>query len=139
MADTITESEKTGQKNFNLNRDGFSPGKSVIRRRAMIMPMLVCSAQRCVYNDGMYCSKGDILVGGETASTSGETSCTSFKERTSEGAKSSMGTPSQKIEVACEAVECMYNKNRVCDAGKIDISGTSASRSEQTECSTFRK
>lgn len=31
------------------------------------MAMLVCSAQKCVYNDGMYCSKGDIKVGGENA------------------------------------------------------------------------
>lgn len=30
------------------------------------MAMLVCSAQKCVYNDGMYCSKGDIKVGGES-------------------------------------------------------------------------
>lgn len=103
------------------------------------MPLLVCSAQSCVYNDGMYCSKGDILVGGEEAKTSCETCCTSFKERTMESGKSSMGTPSQKIEVACEATECQYNKNRVCDAGKIDISGASARKSEQTECSTFRK
>ena len=44
------------------------------------MPLLVCSAQRCVYNDGMYCSRGDILVGGEKAEISGETCCTSFKK-----------------------------------------------------------
>lgn len=103
------------------------------------MPLLVCSAQSCVYNDGMYCSKGDIKVGGESAQTSGETCCTSFKERAAMGGKSAMGTPSQKIDVVCEACECMYNKNRVCDAGKIDISGPSACRCEQTECSTFKK
>ncbi len=60
------------------------------------MPSLVCSAQSCVYNNGMYCSKGDIKVGGDNAETSEETCCTSFRARTSEGAKSSMGTPSQK-------------------------------------------
>ncbi len=103
------------------------------------MPLLVCSAQRCVYNDGMYCSRGDILVGGEKAEISGETCCTSFKKRTEMSGKSSMGTPSQKINVACEACECKYNKNRNCDAGKIDISGTSACKCEQTECSTFQK
>ena len=55
------------------------------------------------------------------------------------GAKSSMGSPSQKIKVACEACECKYNEDRVCEAGKIDISGVSACKCEQTECSTFQK
>ena len=41
-----------------------------------IMAMLVCSAQKCVYNDGMYCSKGDIKVGGENATKVQETCCT---------------------------------------------------------------
>lgn len=103
------------------------------------MPLLVCSAQSCVYNNGMYCSRGDIKIGGEEAKTFGETCCTSFEERTSMGAKSSMGSPSQKIKVVCEACECKYNEDRVCEAGKIDISGVSACKCEQTECSTFQK
>ena len=45
------------------------------------MAMLVCSAQKCVYNDGMYCSKGDIKVGGENATRVQETCCTDFTER----------------------------------------------------------
>ena len=56
------------------------------------MAMLVCSAAgKCVYNDGMYCSKGDIKVGGENATRVQETCCTDFTERTTQGAKSSMG------------------------------------------------
>ena len=51
------------------------------------MSMLVCSAQKCVYNDGMYCSKGDIKVGGENATRVQETCCTDFTERTTQGAK----------------------------------------------------
>ena len=31
------------------------------------MPELVCSAQSCVYNNAMYCSRGDIEVGGRNA------------------------------------------------------------------------
>lgn len=85
----------------------------------------------------MYCSKGDIKVGGEEANTSEETCCASFKERTSESAKSSMGTPSLKIDVACEACECSYNKDYICDAEKIDIAGVTAHDCEQTECNTF--
>ena len=77
------------------------------------MAMLVCSAQKCVYNDGMYCSKGDIKVGGENATRVQETCCTDFTERTTQGAKSSMGSASQKINVACEPVTVytMMNTN----------------------------
>ena len=32
------------------------------------MPALVCSAQNCVYNNAMYCSREDIRVGGANAS-----------------------------------------------------------------------
>ena len=55
----------------------------------------------------MYCSKGDIKVGGENATRVQETCCTDFTERTTQGAKSSMGSASQKINVACEACHCI--------------------------------
>lgn len=102
------------------------------------MPLLVCSAQKCVYNDGMYCSKGDIKVGGEDARKVQDTCCTDFKERTSESGKNSMGTPSQRIDVACEACECVHNKDCKCKAEQIGIIGAGAHDCEQTECGTFR-
>ncbi len=103
-----------------------------------IMAMLVCSAQKCVYNNGMYCSKGDIKVGGENATRVQETCCTDFTERTTQGAKSSMGTASQKINVACEACHCVYNDECKCTAGQIGIAGAGACTCEQTECGTFK-
>ena len=45
------------------------------------MPELVCSAQSCVYNNAMYCSRGDIEVGGRNATVCQDTCCESFKER----------------------------------------------------------
>lgn len=101
------------------------------------MPLLVCSAQRCVYNDGMYCSKGDILVGGEEAVRPQETCCASFHERTKENGKNSMGTPSQHVNVDCEACGCRYNESQKCCADKIGIVGAGACECEQTECGTF--
>lgn len=103
------------------------------------MPLLVCSAQHCVYNTGMYCGKGDILVKGDHAKRACETCCSSFKEREVESVKSSIGTPSQSIQVDCTACDCQYNEDKVCCADQIDITGASACRCEQTECSTFEK
>ena len=77
------------------------------------MPMLVCAAQNCVYNQAMYCSKGDILVGGEQASTCQETCCESFRDRREGTAtsSSSMGAPTQHICVDCKATQCRYNED----------------------------
>lgn len=101
------------------------------------MPLLVCSAQRCVYNDGMYCSKGDIKIGGEDAEHVQDTCCTDFTERTAQGGKNSMGTPSQKIDVSCEACNCIHNDDCVCKADQIGIIGSGACKYDQTECGTF--
>ncbi len=103
------------------------------------MPYLVCSAQGCVYNEGMCCCKGDIQIGGEHAVCKDETCCDSFVERRGENARNSMGTPSQKIEVDCKAGCCVYNKGCACHADKIDISGVNASTCQQTACQTFVK
>lgn len=101
------------------------------------MPALVCSAQNCVYNNAMYCSKGDIKVGGENAKVCQETCCESFQERKWDSAKSSMGSPSTQIDIKCEAEHCRYNESCVCHAQHVDISGAAACRCQETECVTF--
>ena len=101
------------------------------------MPALVCSAQNCVYNKAMYCSKGDIKVGGQDATVCQDTRCDSFQERRMDSMKSSVGTPSTEIDIKCEAVNCKYNDQRICHAKHVDISGAAASTSTETECVTF--
>ncbi|MDO4523158.1 MAG: DUF1540 domain-containing protein [Eubacteriales bacterium] len=103
------------------------------------MPLLVCSAQHCTYNTGMYCGKGDIMVEGSEASKACDTCCSSFRERRIDSASNSIGTPKHTVAVDCTADSCEYNEDRVCCADQIDISGASACRSCQTECRTFEK
>jgi hypothetical protein len=87
----------------------------------------------------MYCSKGDIKVGGENAEVCQETCCESFQERKRENARSSMGTPSTVTDVRCEATHCKYNDQCNCNAGHVDISGAAACNCRETECVTFDK
>lgn len=101
------------------------------------MPALVCSAQRCMYNNAMYCSRGDITVGGEKAKTCQDTCCESFQERRRENVQSSAGSPSARTEIGCGAVNCRYNDGCVCHAEHVDISGAAACECEETECVTF--
>lgn len=101
------------------------------------MPGLVCSAQSCVYNNAMYCSRGDIEVGGANAKVCQDTCCESFKERKGTSASNSMGTPSTNTNIRCQAEHCQYNENCCCSAGHVDIAGAAACRCEETECTTF--
>lgn len=103
------------------------------------MPLLTCSAQSCIYNKAMNCSKGDIKVEGTNARTSEDTCCYSFLERTKNDAQNSMGHASAVIDIDCKAETCIYNENCKCTAGKVGIVGATACEAEETECSSYRK
>ncbi|PWJ50779.1 protein of unknown function [Faecalicatena contorta] len=48
------------------------------------------------------------------------------------------GRASDRSGIDCKAVECMYNNNYACHAGKISVEGSNAKQSEGTECATFK-
>ena len=103
------------------------------------MPQLKCSAVTCVFNKQELCSRGDIQVTGEQASTADQTCCGSFQERKGESMTNSCanGCGCETIHVDCEACKCVYNDQRKCNAAQIGISGSNASSSQQTMCGTF--
>jgi hypothetical protein len=41
--------------------------------------------------------------------------------------------------IKCEAINCVYNEERVCAADNVMIYGPGANSSEGTQCETFRK
>lgn len=43
----------------------------------------------------------------------------------------------KNVEVLCEAKNCTYNDSRKCTAETIDISGTMAHESKETQCASF--
>mgnify|MGYP003292362994 CR=1 FL=1 len=103
------------------------------------MPELKCSVQTCVHNKQNLCELDAIEVMGSSAQRPGETSCGSFVERTGNEYSNSVKDVSITSNIDCQARECKYNESCKCHAGKIDVSGSDASQSEETECSTFRK
>ena len=68
------------------------------------MPSLVCSVQNCVYNNAMYCSKGDIQVGGEEARKCQETCWQSFQERKRTARKAPWEPPSRRTCVGLQSL-----------------------------------
>ena len=102
------------------------------------MTQLKCSVRSCMYNEneGNLCSKGDIMIGGNSATASNETRCESFKERRG-SASNSVGSPSEKIEVGCKAENCVFNEECKCSAQSIGIAGSNACSCAETECASF--
>ena len=76
---------------------------------------------------------------GSSAQVSEQTSCGSFVERKGESYSNSVKDASPTSDIVCQAVECKYNESRKCYAGKISVIGSDASRTEETECATFKK
>ena len=98
------------------------------------MTILKCSAMTCVYNKEQLCSKGDIDVTGENATSANETSCGSFRERTGSSMKDSYTDDCgcDKIQIDCKAHNCTYNDNCKCTASSIQVDGSNAHASSDT-------
>lgn len=100
------------------------------------MTRLKCTVHNCMYNSEELCSKGDIMIGGKSATRGNETCCESFKERR-ESASNAVGHPSKNIDVDCEATKCVFNEDCKCHAEEIGIAGSRACTCAETECASF--
>ena len=79
-----------------------------------IMTKLDCSVTGCMHNAENCCCKGGTF-------------------------RNLFKTPESRLEVECEATNCVYNTDRRCSAEHIGITGGNATVSMQTECSSFQK
>ncbi len=103
------------------------------------MPELKCNVHTCVHNKDYLCDLDGIEVAGSSAQTADQTSCASFCEKKGGSCSNAMGTASLMSKVDCKAVECQYNEECKCHAGKISVGGNDACNCNETECSTFEK
>ena len=86
------------------------------------MTKLECSVKNCVHNADNCCCKAAIAVDGNK----GARFTNLFK------------TPETRLEIACDAVKCVYNEEHRCSAERIDISGDGACDCAETKCNTFK-
>ena len=104
------------------------------------MTKLDCNVSNCYYNADKKCSKENILVEGAEASVPTETSCSSFRDQGCRcSASNSAKEPKYTLEVQCRAKNCTFNKNEVCSANHIGITGANACVTAETQCSSFEK
>lgn len=102
------------------------------------MTSLKCSVTSCMHNSEHYCCKNVIRVEGEDETTTKHTCCCSFDHSKGDSFKNSYESPNSELKVECDAVNCMYNDNKLCSANHIDISGSGSKTSNDTACATFR-
>lgn len=100
------------------------------------MTDLSCCVNSCVHNEDRMCCRGSINVGGNHATEPETTFCSSFVEKTGDSMKNACCKPDKKIEIRCEAENCVYNEKHSCTAKHVDV-GHSISDGK-TECSTFK-
>lgn len=102
------------------------------------MTKLDCNVSGCVHNAENCCCKSSIVVEGQTAAEKCDTCCGSFDENKGGMFRNMFKTPENKLEVECEAVNCIYNADRYCKAEHIGIAGGNAVERAQTECASFK-
>lgn len=105
------------------------------------MTNLKCSVITCINNHNQLCSRPDIKVEGYDAQRKDQTCCYSFDHRSDRLTNSIEGNPagSPQTEVRCEARECVYNRDTICSAGSIYVTGSDARDCDQTYCDTFKR
>lgn len=102
------------------------------------MTKLDCNVTSCVHNAESCCCKREIVVEGQAASKSCDTCCGSFSENGGSAFKNLFKSPESRLEIQCEAENCVYNSGSRCTASKVGITGLGASKAGDTECSTFK-
>lgn len=102
------------------------------------MVTLKCNVSTCLHNEDNCCCKHTIKVDGENAKNADDTCCQSFDGRGEDSYRNVYENPNQSLEVGCDVASCIYNREQLCHAAKIDIIGSSANTSRQTACGTFQ-
>ena len=87
------------------------------------MTNLECNVSTCAFFDDFRCKKDKILVTGNNAVHSAETSCASYQKADTASSNSvvSQRHASTDAHIECEACLCEYNNNGRCDAQSICV------------------
>lgn len=102
------------------------------------MSDLGCDVTTCAYNESHGCKREDIRIGGEAATSSCGTNCSSFCDEDSDRVTAAYNSEvTGRTDIQCEAVNCVNNEGRKCQADHVDVAGDRAIISDETECATF--
>jgi hypothetical protein len=101
------------------------------------MTKIICGVTSCYLNKEKSCCADCIDVSGEGAKSRGFTNCETFG-RDNGGFKSSTRDAKEQSDISCNADTCVHNEGNKCLSQTIQIHGSSADKSDETFCTTFR-
>ncbi len=101
------------------------------------MPQLKCTVETCIHNKANFCDMGHIDISGGVALSKCETACSSFKDYALDSYTNSFKGASATADIACGACNCQYNEASTCQAGYVEVQGSNACQSTDTECASF--
>lgn len=94
---------------------------------------LKCNAMTCAHNQNMECRAGAIRVAGAQATTTSQTTCSSYVDKSSNAFTNTVDCGcTEPGNISCEACNCTYNSNKNCTADNVTIDASKAS------CDTFK-
>lgn len=109
-----------------------------IDKKEIIMPDLKCSVETCVHNKEFCCDRGHIdVIGGTEVNQKSETSCLTFKDYAMDNYTNSTKGATLSAEIDCDVTNCMFNLGNCCDAGYVEVQGSNACHSQDTQCASF--
>ena len=105
------------------------------------MSELICSASNCINYEHGLCARPVIRIDGDNAQRSRDTFCNSFSHRFPGAANQIFSDvfAEKSTDIKCSTEECAYNRENCCMADSVEISGSGASESGETECVTFKR
>lgn len=100
------------------------------------MSNLHCSVNSCQNNCVGLCSLTSIRVRGDSANSSSETNCASYRAGGS-ASNSLTDSATPETAVACKACNCTHNEDCTCTAGSVSIENCGCGHS--AGCKTFKE
>ena len=102
------------------------------------MNKIDCSVTKCSHNKDSVCYANRINVGVNGAKKACDTCCASFLDKNHYSTLTNNTNTSGSCDIiVCDALECKYNYNKLCNAESIQIKGDNAHIYNETECATF--
>jgi hypothetical protein len=103
------------------------------------MKSINCDVNNCSHNKSGVCYSNRVDIGGISASSECGTCCGSFlnKDLYSDLTNNTNSTVNCN-SLVCNAKNCSYNCNNLCDLNSINVSGTAAQIYAETKCSSFK-
>lgn len=98
------------------------------------MPKINCSAENCTYNRSGICYSKSIKVEGVSSNKISDVHCISFANN-DRCIQSNIESECEYI--ICNAINCVHNKNTMCECDNIFVSGNLAQAPKQTNCCSF--